>query len=69
MRQVVLDTETTGLEVERGHRILEIGAVEIIDRKATGNHFHEYINLIDLKALVSFNNIINLSNYSFFISF
>ena len=44
MRQVVLDTETTGLEVERGHRILEIGAVEIIDRKATGNHFHEYIN-------------------------
>ena len=34
MRQVVLDTETTGLEVERGHRILEIGAVEIIDRKA-----------------------------------
>ena len=44
MRQVVLDTETTGLEVERGHRILEIGAVEIIDRKATGYHFHEYIN-------------------------
>jgi DNA polymerase-3 subunit epsilon len=44
MRQVVLDTETTGLEVERGHRILEIGAVEIIDRKTTGNHFHEYIN-------------------------
>ena len=44
MRQVVLDTETTGLEVERGHRILEIGAVEIIDRTATGNHFHEYIN-------------------------
>ena len=44
MRQVVLDTETTGLEVERGHRILEIGAVEIIDRKYTGNHFHEYIN-------------------------
>ena len=44
MRQVVLDTETTGLEVERGHRVLEIGAVEIIDRKNTGNHFHEYIN-------------------------
>ena len=44
MRQVVLDTETTGLEVERGHRILEIGAVEIIDRKPTANHFHEYIN-------------------------
>ena len=54
MRQVVLDTETTGLEVERGHRILEIGAVEIIDRKATGNHFHEYINpqrAIDAGAL------------------
>ena len=44
MRHVVLDTETTGLEVARGHRIPEIGAVEIIDRKATGNHFHEYIN-------------------------
>ena len=35
MRQVVLDTETTGLEVELGHRILEIGCVEIVDRKLT----------------------------------
>lgn len=44
MRQVVLDTETTGLEVESGHRIIEIGCVEIIDRKLTGRHFHEYVN-------------------------
>ena len=44
MRQVVLDTETTGLEVEQGHRILEVACVEIIDRKLTQNHFHQYIN-------------------------
>lgn len=44
MRQIVLDTETTGLEVSLGHRIIEIGCVEIINRKLTGNHFHEYIN-------------------------
>ncbi len=44
MRQVVLDTETTGLEVERDHRIIEIGCVEIIGRRLTGRHFHQYIN-------------------------
>jgi DNA polymerase-3 subunit epsilon len=44
MRQVVLDTETTGLETEEGHRILEIGCVEIIDRRINGRHFHQYIN-------------------------
>ena len=44
MRQVVLDTETTGLEVEAGHRILEIGCVEIIGRCLTRRHFHHYIN-------------------------
>lgn len=44
MRQVVLDTETTGLYVDQGHRIIEIGCVEIIDRKITGNHYHCYIN-------------------------
>ena len=44
MRQVVLDTETTGLEPARGHRVLEIGAVEIIDRRVTGEHFHRYIH-------------------------
>ena len=44
MRQVVLDTETTGLETSQGHRIIEIGAVELIDRKLTGRHFHQYIN-------------------------
>jgi len=44
MRQVVLDTETTGLEVSNQHRIIEIGAVEIINRKLTGRHFHYYLN-------------------------
>jgi DNA polymerase III subunit epsilon len=44
VRQVVVDTETTGLEVSQGHRIIEIGAVEIIDRKPTGRHFHRYVN-------------------------
>lgn len=44
MRQIVLDTETTGLEPSRGHRIIEIGCVELINRRLTGNHFHVYIN-------------------------
>ena len=43
-RQVILDTETTGLEVSQGHRIIEIGCVELVDRKLTGRHFHRYIN-------------------------
>ena len=44
MRQIVLDTETTGLEPNMGHRIIEIGAVELVNRKLTGRHYHEYIN-------------------------
>jgi len=44
MRQVVLDTETTGLEVERGHRIIEIGCVELVNRRPTGRVFHHYLN-------------------------
>ncbi|MBV1905304.1 MAG: DNA polymerase III subunit epsilon [Pseudomonadales bacterium] len=43
MRQVVLDTETTGLDPAAGHRLIEIGAVELIDRKLTGKHFHQYV--------------------------
>jgi len=43
MRQVVLDTETTGLDPKTGHRIIEIGCVEIINRKITRNHYHQYI--------------------------
>ena len=43
MRQVVLDTETTGLEPDQGHRVIEIGAIEVVDRKKTGRHFHEYM--------------------------
>jgi DNA polymerase-3 subunit epsilon len=44
MRQVVLDTETTGLEVELQHRIIEIGCVELNNRRITGRHFHKYVN-------------------------
>ena len=44
MRQVVLDTETTGIDPRQGHRIIEIGCVELMDRKLTGNHYHVYIN-------------------------
>lgn len=44
MRQVVLDTETTGLEPSQGHRIIEIGCVELVNRKLTGRHYHQYIN-------------------------
>jgi DNA polymerase-3 subunit epsilon len=44
MRQIVLDTETTGLEPELGHRIVEIAGVEIVNRRITGNHFHRYVN-------------------------
>ncbi len=43
MRQIILDTETTGLEPEQGHRIIEIGCVEQIDRRLTGNNFHQYL--------------------------
>lgn len=43
MRQIVLDTETTGLDPEQGHRIIEIGCVEMIERRLTGNVFHAYL--------------------------
>jgi DNA polymerase-3 subunit epsilon len=44
MRQIVLDTETTGLEPQEGHRIIEIGCLEMIERRQTGRNFHVYIN-------------------------
>jgi DNA polymerase-3 subunit epsilon len=44
MRQVVLDTETTGLESKLGHRVIEIGCVELINRRATGRQLHHYLN-------------------------
>jgi DNA polymerase-3 subunit epsilon len=44
MRQIVLDTETTGLEPSQGHRLIEVGCVELVNRRLTGRHFHQYIN-------------------------
>ena len=44
MRQIVLDTETTGINPKQGNRIIEIGCVELFERKLTGNNFHRYIN-------------------------
>ena len=60
-RLVVLDTETTGLSPDEGHRIIEVGAIEILDRKVTSNCFHEYINpqrLVDEEAF----NVHGISN-------
>src|SRR5687768_15439454 len=54
MRQIALDTETTGLLPHDGHRIIEIGCVELIDRQLTGNNFHCYLNpqrMVDSGAL------------------
>lgn len=44
MRQIILDTETTGLKVEEGHRLIEIGCLEMVNRRLTDNRFHCYIN-------------------------
>src|SRR3546814_565874 len=44
MRQIALDTETTGLNPRSGDRVIEIGCVEMIDRRLTGNNFHHYVN-------------------------
>jgi DNA polymerase-3 subunit epsilon len=44
MRQIILDTETTGLEPSLGHRIIEVAAVELLNRRLTNNHFHRYTN-------------------------
>ncbi|TAL73437.1 MAG: hypothetical protein EPN56_07810, partial [Rhodanobacter sp.] len=44
MRQVVLDTETTGLEVRQGHRLVEIACVEVLERRVTGKYWQTYLN-------------------------
>ncbi len=44
MRQIILDTETTGLSTEEGHRIVEMGCLEMVNRKLTGKRYHQYIN-------------------------
>lgn len=43
MRQIVLDTETTGLDPSQGHRVIEIGCVELVSRRLTGNNYHQYL--------------------------
>ena len=43
MRQVILDTETTGLEPEQGHRVIEVGCIEVVNRRRTGRKFHRYL--------------------------
>jgi DNA polymerase-3 subunit epsilon len=44
VRQIVLDTETTGIGPEQGHKLIEIGCVELVDRRLTGKHYHVYLN-------------------------
>src|SRR3546814_5826584 len=44
MRQIVLDTETTGLEWKKGNRVVEIGCVELVERRPTGRTYHQYIH-------------------------
>lgn len=44
MRQIILDTETTGLDPKQGHRIIEVAGVEMVNRRLTGKHFHRYLN-------------------------
>lgn len=44
MRQIILDTETTGLDPNQGHRVIEVAAVEMVNRRLTGNHLHRYVN-------------------------
>ena len=44
MRQIILDTETTGLDPNQGHRIIEVAAVEMVNRRLTGHHLHRYVN-------------------------
>ena len=44
LRQIILDTETTGLDVRAGHRVIEIGCIELINRRFTGKEFHTYLN-------------------------
>jgi DNA polymerase III subunit epsilon len=44
VRQIILDTETTGLETAQGHRVIELAGVELMNRRLTGNHFHRYLN-------------------------
>lgn len=54
MRQIIIDTETTGLDPQQGHRIIEIGCIELIDRQFTNNNFHCYLNpqrVVEAEAL------------------
>jgi DNA polymerase-3 subunit epsilon len=61
MREIILDTETTGLSPKDGHRIIEIGCVELVDKVVTGNNYHAYINPQILVSEAAF-NVHGLSN-------
>lgn len=61
MRQIVLDTETTGLEPSQGHKIIEIGCVEMINRRLTGNNYHQYLQP-DRKIDEGAQNVHGISN-------
>ena len=61
MRQIFLDTETTGFDFKLGHRIIELGAVEMIDRKLTGNNLHFYFKP-DIEVDVGALKVHGLSN-------
>ena len=48
MRQIILDTETTGLDLKSGHRVIEIGCIEVINRRITGKNFLEFRNFLGM---------------------
>ena len=68
MRQVVLDTETTGLEAARGHRVIEIGCIELVNRRASGRHFHSYLNADEFLRFIADSELI-IHNASFDVGF
>ena len=57
MRFVVLDTETTGLNVEEGHRVIEIGCVELRDRAVSGNEYYQKINALSNTMITMLSDI------------
>ena len=73
MRQIILDTETTGLEPKQGHRIIEIGCIELINRRKTERNFHQYLNperdIVDVSNNTALITLYCYSNQLIFWSF